>query len=126
MDKHSNQLEGLTTRKTFDLLDGATGEMEAVYKEVDDQRRIAIDANYPLEVRLESYEDIIDSEVGEIVKSPSTTAIGFQQMIGVEIFPMSEKWDWFISLKTFFTTEGGAAGRFYGLTLGGKVIYRWD
>ena len=72
------------------------------------------------------YRANIDSEPGAIVKSPSTTAIGFQQIVGVEIFPMSETWDWFISLKTFFTTEGGAAGRLFGLTLGGKVIYRWD
>jgi len=72
------------------------------------------------------YRVDIDSQPGEIVKSPSTTAIGFQQIVGVEIFPMSETWDWFISLKTFFTTEGGAAGRLFGLTLGGKVIYRWD
>ena len=51
--------------KTFNLLDGATGEMEAVYREVDSQRRIAADSTCPLEDRLASYEDIIDSEVGD-------------------------------------------------------------
>ena len=65
MENNSNQLKGIDNENTFSLLDGATGEMEAVYNEVDDRRRIAIDANYPLDVRLESYEDIIDSEVGD-------------------------------------------------------------
>ncbi len=47
------------------LMDGATGEVFAVAKEVEELRRIAADNAYPLEERLEAYEDIIDSEVGD-------------------------------------------------------------
>lgn len=67
----------------------------------------------------------IDSEKGKIVKSPSTTALGFQQLVGVEIFPMSKKWNWFIGLKSFFTTAGGPSGGLMGITFGGKVRYTW-
>lgn len=66
-----------------------------------------------------------DLEKGAIVKSPSTTALGFQQMIGWEIFPMSKKWNWFIGFKSFFTTAGGPSGGLSGITFGGKVRYTW-
>ena len=49
----------------FNLLDGATGDISHVTHEVDAQRRIASDIHAPLEDRLEAYEDIIDSEVGD-------------------------------------------------------------
>lgn len=65
IDKQPNNLEMTNAEKTFNLLDGATGEMEAVYREVDEQRRITVDGKHPLEERLASYEDIIDSEVGD-------------------------------------------------------------
>ena len=51
--------------KPFNLIDGATGETIAVAREVQDQRRISTDSNLPLEQRLEAYEDIFDSEVGD-------------------------------------------------------------
>jgi len=47
------------------LLDGARGEVAAVFADVVKQRRIASDPGLPLEERLESYEDIVDSEVGD-------------------------------------------------------------
>ena len=47
------------------LMDGATGAISEIYQEVDDQRRIAADSDSPLEDRLEAYENIIDSEVGD-------------------------------------------------------------
>jgi len=47
------------------LLDGASGKIDAVVPEIADQRKIAADASRPLEERLEAYEDIIDSEVGD-------------------------------------------------------------
>ncbi|MDB4264663.1 threonine synthase, partial [bacterium] len=46
-------------------MDGANGEAMAVAREVQDQRRISADPNLPLEQRLEAYEDIFDSEVGD-------------------------------------------------------------
>ena len=51
--------------KPFNLIDGATGEAVAVVREVEDQRRISSDPDLPLEQRLEAYEDIFDSEVGD-------------------------------------------------------------
>jgi len=66
-----------------------------------------------------------DSERGEIVKSPATTALGFQQMVCMRIFPMSPRWHWFVGIKSFVTTSGGAAGSLMGITLGGKLKYTW-
>lgn len=51
--------------KPFNLVDGASGEVVAVAREVADQRVISADPNLPLEQRLEAYEDIFDSEVGD-------------------------------------------------------------
>jgi threonine synthase len=49
----------------YDLMDGATGQVLEVSKEIESQRRVAADRAYPLEKRLEAYEDIVDSEVGD-------------------------------------------------------------
>jgi threonine synthase len=51
--------------KPFNLIDGATGEAIAVVREVEDQRRISSDLDLSLERRLEAFEDIFDSEVGD-------------------------------------------------------------
>ena len=47
------------------LLDGATAELETVVHEIEDQRKLAADVDRPLGLRLEAFEDIIDSEVGD-------------------------------------------------------------
>ena len=47
------------------LLDGATGEIGQVFKEVESVQKIATNKDYPIEKRLEAYEDIFDSEVGD-------------------------------------------------------------
>jgi len=47
------------------LIDGAAGEVDATVKDVDAQRRIASDPQQPLWMRLEAFEDIIDSQVGD-------------------------------------------------------------
>lgn len=48
------------------LMDGAAGAaISEIFQEVEDQRRIAADPNSLLEDRLEAYENIIDSEVGD-------------------------------------------------------------
>ena len=49
--------------KPYDLMDGATGDIFDVARQVDQQRKIAADEALPIQKRLESYEDIIDSEV---------------------------------------------------------------
>jgi threonine synthase len=47
------------------LLDGATPQVTPIPPELEDQERIARDAGQPLEDRLDAYEDIMDSEVGD-------------------------------------------------------------
>lgn len=47
------------------ILDGATGVAFDVEREVEALRKIAEDPGKPIEERLEAYEDIIDSEVGD-------------------------------------------------------------
>ena len=55
----------LSDDNPFKLIDGANGETRAVVRELMDQRRISADPNFPLEQRLEAYEDIFESEVGD-------------------------------------------------------------
>jgi threonine synthase len=47
------------------LLTGATPQTPAIAPELESQRRVAADPAQPLEERLEAYEDILDSEVGD-------------------------------------------------------------
>jgi threonine synthase len=50
---------------SLSLLDGAKSQFPAIAPELEFQRRIASDTSKPLEERLEAYEDIIDSEIGD-------------------------------------------------------------
>ena len=49
----------------FGLMDGASGAFHQIHQEVNRQREITADLSRPLADRLEAYEDIIDSEVGD-------------------------------------------------------------
>jgi threonine synthase len=49
----------------FDLLDNATPEVEEILDDVASQSRVASDHSLPLSIRLEAYEDIFESEVGD-------------------------------------------------------------
>ena len=49
----------------FALMDGAVGEFQQIQQDVTQQRTIAADPSRPMARRLEAYEDIIDSEVGD-------------------------------------------------------------
>jgi threonine synthase len=49
----------------FDLIDGANGTITEVARQFDEQRKISSNPDLPLDVRLEAYEDIFDSEVGD-------------------------------------------------------------
>ena len=51
--------------KPYDLIDGAAGIGFDIESEVEKQRKIIFDKSFPLEERLEAFEDIIDSEVGD-------------------------------------------------------------
>jgi len=53
----------------FSLLDGASAFVPAIAPELDDLRKIATDHSRKLEERLESFEIIIDSEVGDTTLS---------------------------------------------------------
>jgi len=55
----------ISTTLPHESMDGAFGEIEQVSQNVDQQRRIAADQSISLEKRLEAYEDMIDSEVGD-------------------------------------------------------------
>lgn len=47
------------------ILDGAVSDPDALSSGIESQRQIAADPLQPLERRLEAYEDILDSEVGD-------------------------------------------------------------
>jgi threonine synthase len=51
------------------LLDGATSQPVPIPGELEDQKRIARDANQAMEDRLDAFEDIMDSEVGDTTLS---------------------------------------------------------
>ncbi|MFO7618505.1 MAG: pyridoxal-phosphate dependent enzyme [Thermoplasmata archaeon] len=50
---------------SFSLLDGATSYSPAIKIELDDQRKVAADSTRSIEERLEAFEDIKDSEIGD-------------------------------------------------------------
>jgi len=62
------------------ILDGATGEVARVARNVDRQRQVLGDASASLEARLEAYEDIIDSEVGD---TPLVRARNVEREVGL-------------------------------------------
>ncbi len=64
VDETGGTVETVET-KPYDLMDGATGRISRIARDVDAQRRIAANPEYSIEERLEAYEDIIDSEVGD-------------------------------------------------------------
>ena len=49
----------------FSLLDGATALTPPIGPELEKQQRVASNKSLPIEERLEAYEDIIDSEIGD-------------------------------------------------------------
>jgi threonine synthase len=53
----------------FSLLDGASSQAPVIAPELERQRRLAEDKAQPLNARLEAFEDIMDSEVGDTVFS---------------------------------------------------------
>lgn len=52
-----------------DLLDEATSSVTRIPAQWEGARRIATDLRYPLADRLEAFEDIIDSQVGDPTKA---------------------------------------------------------
>jgi threonine synthase len=65
------------------LLDSATAHSPAIAPELEQQRMVAADADLPLDERLEAFEDIIDSEVGDTTLTRSRNIereIGLRQI----------------------------------------------
>lgn len=60
-----NRFSAEKNNEPLTLMDGAVGEVDAVILDVEAQRRIASDTSQPLSKRLEAFEDIIDSQVGD-------------------------------------------------------------
>lgn len=58
-------IQDIDSEKPYNLMDGATGEVTQVVHQVDAQKRVSADPEADLEERIEAYEDIIDSEVGD-------------------------------------------------------------
>ncbi len=63
--KNESQSPDSEHDKVLQLIDGATGVIPEIAKEIEKQRLIAADGDFDIEERLEAYEDIFDSEVGD-------------------------------------------------------------
>ena len=59
------KLARATEDRTDPILDGAVPQTLVLPGELDAERRIASDVSAPLEERLEAFENIIDSEIGD-------------------------------------------------------------
>ncbi len=69
-EKKSTQVFSLngnsnSSNGNFSLLDGASSQFPLIAPELDIQKQVAADKNRSLEERLEAFEDIIDSEIGD-------------------------------------------------------------
>jgi threonine synthase len=62
---NGKESKNVTLDEIFNLLDGATSQTPAIAPELESQKKIAADLSQPLERRLEAFEDIIDSEIGD-------------------------------------------------------------
>jgi threonine synthase len=67
----------------FFLLDSASAFITTLLPELETQKSVAINVNFPLENRLEAYEDIFDSEIGDTSLSRARNIereVGFRQI----------------------------------------------
>jgi hypothetical protein len=65
------------------LLDGASAQVPIIAPELEPRKRVAADPDRPLEERLEAFEDIIDSEIGDTALSRSRNIereVGLRQL----------------------------------------------
>ena len=85
MKKKEDSETGETTplQHGFSLLDDASSVVPSLEQELDKQKRIASDPLIPMEERLEAYEDIIDSEIGDTSLTRARNIerdVGFRQI----------------------------------------------
>jgi len=64
-EKSEPERNGTEQQDPMTILDGATGVATEVAVGVEEQRKMVADLTLPREERIEAYEDIIDSEVGD-------------------------------------------------------------
>jgi len=67
----------------FFLLDSASSFITSLVPELETQKSIAVNATFPLETRLEAYEDIFESEIGDTSLSRARNIereVGFRQI----------------------------------------------
>jgi threonine synthase len=72
-----------TSGNVMHLIDGASGEINAVSKELESQKEIILNDDSSLEERLEAYEDMIDSQVGDttLIRARNIEReVGFRQI----------------------------------------------
>ncbi|MFH1728781.1 MAG: pyridoxal-phosphate dependent enzyme [Pseudomonadota bacterium] len=62
MNKYNDEI---TNEQTNNLLDGASGNFISLENDIDLIKKIAADKNLPLDERIEAFEDIFESEVGD-------------------------------------------------------------
>ncbi|MEJ2536424.1 MAG: hypothetical protein P8048_05145, partial [Calditrichia bacterium] len=63
---NNNKTEEIVNgEKLFDLLDGASPEVPGILTGVEEQKQVAADRNRALWERLEAFEDVFESEVGD-------------------------------------------------------------
>jgi threonine synthase len=77
------QAERDVIRLPYTLIDGATGQITELLENAERLRRVAADAGYSIEERLQAYEDIMDSEVGDtlLVRARNLEKeVGFRQI----------------------------------------------
>jgi len=66
MDDSEKKLKAtIVPEKIMDLIDGASGEVQELSRELQQQKELILDKSSSLDERLEVYEDIIDSQVGD-------------------------------------------------------------
>ncbi len=66
--------------KLVDILDNAESDFEQFDADLETQKRIARNSDMPIEERLEAYEDVIDSQIGD---STLTRARNIERQIGL-------------------------------------------
>jgi threonine synthase len=66
----NNNVEfAVQTQQPFLMLDGASPQAPIIAPEMETQKEIAADLSRPMSERLEAYEDIVESEVGDTILS---------------------------------------------------------
>lgn len=73
----------INDNKIFDLLDGAEGQYDSWAMDLETQQKIATDKTKSLTIRLEAFEDIFKSEVGDTTLSRARNIereFGFRQL----------------------------------------------